>query len=81
LEQSVWNVSKRQQQLSKGSFMQETMTTVKMIAAYVADSKGIETVLLWSNEYTGGDGIAQLKAILDIRKAFVHITYLDDDKI
>ena len=43
--------------------------------------KGIETLLLASNEYTGGDDIAQLEAILDIWKAFVHITYLDYDKI
>ena len=58
--------------------MQETMTTmrkscVKMIATSVADSKGIETVLLWRHRTT--------KGFLDIRKAFVHITYLDDDKI
>jgi hypothetical protein len=31
---------------------------VKMIATSVADFKGIETVLLASNEYTGGDDIA-----------------------
>ena len=46
---------------------------VKMIATSVADSKGIETVLLWRHRTT--------KGFLDIRKAFVHITYLDDDKI
>ena len=59
LEQSIWNVSKRQQQLSKGSFMQETMTTmrkscVKMIATSVADYKGIETDFLWRHRTTKG---------------------------
>lgn len=45
----------------------------KMIATSVADSKGIETVFLWRHRTT--------KGFLDIRKAFVRITYLDDDKI